>query len=62
VVSTISRLLPRKKSRIWWPVTTRGLIAIQKPVDFDPFRETVKTVGLYWLGHESGGPDQGYTS
>jgi two-component system, response regulator len=22
---------------------------IQKPVDFDRFRETVKTVGLYWL-------------
>src|SRR6202041_3166241 len=23
---------------------------IQKPVDFDQFRETVKSVGLYWLG------------
>jgi len=23
---------------------------IQKPVDFDRFREMVKTVGLYWLG------------
>jgi CheY-like chemotaxis protein len=22
---------------------------IQKPVDFDQFRDTVKTVGLYWL-------------
>jgi CheY-like chemotaxis protein len=22
---------------------------IKKPVDFDQFRETVKTVGLYWL-------------
>jgi len=22
---------------------------IQKPVDFDKFRETVKAVGLYWL-------------
>jgi DNA-binding response OmpR family regulator len=22
---------------------------IQKPVDFEQFRETVKTVGLYWL-------------
>ena len=22
---------------------------IQKPVDFDQFRATVKTVGLYWL-------------
>jgi two-component system, chemotaxis family, response regulator Rcp1 len=22
---------------------------IQKPVDFDQFRETLKTVGLYWL-------------
>ena len=22
---------------------------IQKPVDFDQFREVVKTVGLYWL-------------
>ena len=23
---------------------------IQKPVDFDQFRETVKNVGLYWVG------------
>jgi len=33
-------------------VTVYGLGAnsyIQKPVDFDQFRETVKTVGLYWL-------------
>lgn len=22
---------------------------IQKPVDFDQFRETIKNVGLYWL-------------
>ena len=22
---------------------------IQKPVDFEQFRETVKTIGLYWL-------------
>jgi two-component system response regulator len=22
---------------------------IQKPVDFDQFRQTVKTIGLYWL-------------
>jgi hypothetical protein len=22
---------------------------IQKPVDFDQFRSTVKTLGLYWL-------------
>ena len=22
---------------------------IQKPVDFDQFRETVKNLGLYWL-------------
>jgi two-component system, response regulator len=22
---------------------------IQKPVDFDQFRETIKAVGLYWL-------------
>jgi DNA-binding NarL/FixJ family response regulator len=22
---------------------------IQKPVDFEKFRETVKTVGLYWM-------------
>jgi len=22
---------------------------IQKPVDFDQFRETVKSIGLYWL-------------
>jgi hypothetical protein len=24
-------------------------MSIQKPVDFDKFRETVKSVGLYWL-------------
>jgi CheY-like chemotaxis protein len=33
-------------------VNTYGLGAnsyIQKPVDFDQFRETVKNVGLYWL-------------
>ena len=24
-------------------------IYIQKPVDFDQFRTTVKTLGLYWL-------------
>ncbi len=33
-------------------ITGYGLGAnsyIQKPVDFDQFRETVKTVGLYWL-------------
>lgn len=33
-------------------VTGYGLGAnsyIQKPVDFDQFRETVKSVGLYWL-------------
>jgi len=33
-------------------VTGYGLGAnsyIQKPVDFEQFRETVKTVGLYWL-------------
>jgi hypothetical protein len=22
---------------------------IQKPVDFEQFRQTVKTIGLYWL-------------
>jgi two-component system response regulator len=22
---------------------------IQKPVDFDQFRQTVKTLGLYWM-------------
>ena len=51
--------LPRKKER--------GLVAgynlgansyIQKPVDFDQFRETVKNVGLVLPGYESGGPGQ----
>jgi CheY-like chemotaxis protein len=23
---------------------------IQKPVDFDNFRDTIRTLGLYWLG------------
>jgi two-component system response regulator len=29
---------------------------IQKPVDFDQFRETVKSVGLYWLVINQPGP------
>lgn len=28
---------------------------IQKPIDFDQFRETVKTLGLYWWSAVSGG-------
>ena len=29
---------------------------IQKPVDFDQFRETVKQLGLYWLVVNEGPP------
>jgi two-component system, response regulator len=32
---------------------------IQKPVDFDQFRETVKTVGLYWLVTNQAVPTNG---
>jgi two-component system response regulator len=32
---------------------------IQKPVDFDQFREVVKTVGLYWLVINLPAPTQG---
>ena len=42
-------------------VTGYGLGAnsyIQKPVDFDQFRETVKKVGLYWLVINQGPPAQ----
>jgi two-component system response regulator len=31
---------------------------IQKPVDFDQFRETVKNVGLYWLVINQRAPDR----
>jgi PAS domain S-box-containing protein len=30
-------------------ITERKRVQEQKPVDFDQFRETVKSVGLYWL-------------
>ena len=32
---------------------------IQKPVDFDQFRETVKTIGLYWLVINQAAPANG---
>jgi len=34
---------------------------IQKPVDFDQFRETVKNVGLYWLVTNQPAPANGVT-
>ena len=35
---------------------------IQKPVDFDQFRETVKKVGLYWLVINETAPSQSVTA
>jgi two-component system response regulator len=35
---------------------------IQKPVDFDQFRETVKKVGLYWLVINETAPAQSVTA
>ena len=35
---------------------------IQKPVDFDQFRETVKAVGLYWLITNQPVPIKAYTN
>jgi CheY-like chemotaxis protein len=35
---------------------------IQKPVDFDQFRETVKNVGLYWLITNQPVPIKAYTN
>jgi hypothetical protein len=32
---------------------------IQKPVDFDQFRETLKSVGLYWLVINQPAPTNG---
>lgn len=33
---------------------------IQKPVDFDQFRETIKTLGLYWLVVNQPPPDSAF--
>jgi CheY-like chemotaxis protein len=35
---------------------------IQKPVDFDQFRETVKQLGLYWLVTNQGPPRNAFRS
>jgi CheY-like chemotaxis protein len=34
---------------------------IQKPVDFDKFRETIKTLGFYWLVVNKVPPDNAFT-
>ncbi len=31
---------------------------IQKPVDFDKFRQTIRTLGLYWLGINQPPPEE----
>jgi CheY-like chemotaxis protein len=33
---------------------------IQKPVDFDQFRETIRTLGLYWLIVNQAPPDEAF--
>jgi two-component system response regulator len=35
---------------------------VQKPMDFDQFRQTVKTLGLYWLVVNQGPPDKTFES
>jgi len=35
---------------------------IQKPVDFDQFRETIKALGLYWIVVNQSPPDKAYAS
>jgi len=35
---------------------------IQKPVDFDQFRETIKTLGLYWLVVNQPPPEKAFVS
>jgi len=34
---------------------------IQKPVDFEKFRETIRTMGLYWLGMNQPPPPKTFT-
>ncbi len=34
---------------------------IQKPVDFEKFRETIRTMGLYWLGMNQAPPPKTFT-
>jgi len=33
---------------------------IQKPVDFEQFRETIRQVGFYWLVVNQGPPQHGF--
>ncbi|HEV2992069.1 MAG TPA: response regulator [Candidatus Angelobacter sp.] len=35
---------------------------IQKPVDFEQFRETIRTLGIYWVGVNQPPPDKTFTS
>jgi two-component system response regulator len=35
---------------------------IQKPVDFEKFRETIRTLGLYWLGVNESPPEKAFVS
>jgi two-component system response regulator len=35
---------------------------IQKPVDFEQFRETIRTLGLYWMGVNQPPPDKTFAN
>jgi hypothetical protein len=35
---------------------------IQKPVDFDQFRDTIRTLGFYWLVVNRPPPDEAFGS
>lgn len=35
---------------------------IQKPVDFEKFRETIRTLGLYWIGVNQPPPDKTFVN
>ncbi|HEV3037126.1 MAG TPA: response regulator [Candidatus Angelobacter sp.] len=35
---------------------------IQKPVDFEQFRETIRTLGIYWVGVNQPPPDKTFAS
>ncbi len=35
---------------------------IQKPVDFEQYQESLRTLGLYWLGLNQPPPDKAFTS
>ena len=35
---------------------------IQKPVDFEKFRETIRTLGLYWVGVNQPPPDKTFVN